>query len=484
MTTILALSYRHSLSSPCKPRLGWSSTAILQSTIYNNNHSNRYGSSKRYVSSTIIFTAIDRSPSIPMGTIKSNKIGKLRVPLLKSPSHLGHFTSRMSRLYNEDKYSANVLTLQSETGERTLFNFNIFDGHGGEQCSTFLSQHLSENIENCQSLLDDKNLRNELIKNYETNIGGYWKRWFRHKEENFKTMKNKDDNIKLSRFNNSEKNEKGEIINIDDDLRFRLPLTFLNTDYEFFNQDDNSAGSTCTSAIIETLYTEPGGEPKPVFENYYFNRKTISKLTIAHVGDTKAILVDRNGLANALTFEHHPSNPMEASRLRKYAANMFMTDSFGEERFISLANTRSFGDINFKQIGVSAEPDVIQLIIGDVNTVHKMLTPDEIKDYTINGIGGDESFLVLCTDGITNFLTDQEIADIVMVNFNMRGHQVANPQLCAEEIIKFVEYIGGDDNATCLVIRLNGWGKWPVLDRTGELRQSRMDDFNPRGRSG
>ncbi|KAK6203075.1 phosphatase 2C-like domain-containing protein [Scheffersomyces amazonensis] len=426
----------------------------------------------RNVSSTITFTPIDRSASIPMRFTRPNIHARLRVPLLKSPSHLGHYTSRMNRMYNEDKYSANVLNI----GSRTLFNFNIFDGHGGEQCSTFLSQELSKQIEEGQELIDNVEARTKLMQKYERNIGGYWKRWFKHREDNFAAMMNKDQNIKLSKIID-EDNDK-------DDLRIRLPLTFLNTDYEFFQQDDNQSGSTCTSAVIETLYTEPGGEPKPVFENYYFNRKTISKLTIAHVGDTKAILVDKDGLANALTFEHHPSNPMEASRLRKYAANMFMTDSFGEERFISLANTRSFGDINYKEIGVSSEPDIIQLIIGDIGTVNKMLTAEEIKDYTINGLGGDESFLVLCTDGITNFLTDQEIADIIMVNFNMKGHQVANPQLCAEEVIKFVEYIGGDDNATCLVIRLNGWGKWPVSDRTGELRQSRMDDYNPRNRSG
>ena len=162
--------------------------------------------------------------------------------------------------------------------------------------------------------------------------------------------------------------------------------------------------------------------------------------------------------------------------MRKYAANFFMTDSFGEERFISLANSGAIGDVEFKQMGVTAEPDISQYIIGDGQVIRHKLTADEIKNYTVGGLGGDESFLVLCTDGVTGVLTDQEIADIVMVHVNMKGTPRATPQVGAEEVIKFVEYVGGDDNATCMVIRLSGWGHWPIEDRTGELRQQRMND--------
>lgn len=395
---------------------------------------------------------------------KVQKLARLRVPLLKSPSHFGHFTSRVNRLYNEDRYSANVLSLP---GDRTVFNFNVFDGHGGDQCSTFLSQNLAEGIESADELsLDNAAARNDLAKKYWKTIGGYWKRWYKHREESFLAMQS---SLKLS-----------ELKIPDDDLFLRLPVSFLKTDYDFFEQEDNKSGSTCTAALLETIYSVPGAF-QPVYDDYYFNRNTISKLTIAHVGDTKAILVDKTGESHALTEPHHPSNPQEASRLRKFAANFFMTDSFGEERFIALANTRAFGDVNFKQMGVTAEPEVTQYIIGDSACIHEQLTREEIQNYTIGGLGGDESFLILCTDGVTDVLTDQEIADIGMAHFNMVGHPKATPQACAEEIVKFVEYVGGDDNATCLIVRLNGWGEWPVVDRTGELRQARMDDFNPRG---
>lgn len=425
----------------------------------------------RSFSNAVTFTAINRAAS-PMttlaGKIQPMRLGRLKVPLLKSPSHLGHYTSRVNRMYNEDRYSACVLDLPNNT----VFNFNVFDGHGGEQCLSFLEQNLGQVVEQCTALVDDANERELLIQKYRRDIGGYWRRWYKHREQNYEKMA-----LAVPQVSTLEK-----LPNLHDDLMLRLPLAFLEADYRFFNEEDNALGSTCTLLYLETIHAELPGEFKPVFEDYFFNRKTVSRLTVAHVGDTKAILVDRFGEAHALTEPHHPLNPIEASRLRKYSANYFMTDSFGEERFISLANTRAFGDLKFKEMGVTAEPDVSQYIIGDIETILKMLTPDEIKTSTIGGLGGDESFLVLCTDGVSNELTDQEIADIIMVNFNLRGHRTATPQFCAEEVVKFVEYIGGDDNATCLVVRLNGWGKWPVVDRTGDLRQERLNEFTPRDR--
>ncbi|EGW33852.1 uncharacterized protein SPAPADRAFT_59219 [Spathaspora passalidarum NRRL Y-27907] len=420
----------------------------------------------RTVSTAITFTAVDRSPSIPMSTTKPLTLGKLRVPLLKSPSHLGHVTARVNRLYNEDRYSAKVLNFDN----KTLFNFSVFDGHGGEGCSDYLAENLSKEIEEAQQVMNSE-AEEELVKRYRDDVSGYWKRWYKHRQENFDLYENFK--IELKNF--------PELAS--DNLSLRLLLSFLEADYKFAQAATDNSGSTCTTALIETIYSEPGVF-QPYFENYYFNRHTISQLTIGQVGDTRAILVDKNGLANCLTEEHHPSNPTEATRLRKYSTNLFMTDSFGEERFVHLANTRAFGDFRYKQIGVSAEPDIVQYIIGDKAKIKQFLTPEEIKKYTINGLGGDESFLVLLSDGITNILTDQEVADIVMTHFDLKGHTVATPQSCAEEVVKFVEYVGGDDNATCLVVRLNGWGKWPSIDRTGELRQSRLVDFNPRSRGG
>ena len=51
-------------------------------------------------------------------------------------------------MYNEDRYSAGVLDVNGSK----IFNFNIFDGHGGGQCSDFLTDNLSQHVENANGL--------------------------------------------------------------------------------------------------------------------------------------------------------------------------------------------------------------------------------------------------------------------------------------------------------------------------------------------
>lgn len=83
-------------------------------------------------------------------------------------------------------------------------------------------------------------------------------------------------------------------------------------------------GSTASIALVST--------PTPV---PFWHPASTSTLLVAHVGDTRVLLSSTStGSAIPLTTNHHPSSPIEARRLRRYAAT-FVTDSFGEERTIS-----------------------------------------------------------------------------------------------------------------------------------------------------
>ena len=83
-------------------------------------------------------------------------------------------------------------------------------------------------------------------------------------------------------------------------------------------------GSTASIALVST--------PTPV---PFWHPASTSTLLVAHVGDTRVLLSSTaNGNAIPITTNHHPSSPVEARRLRRYAAT-FVTDSFGEERTIS-----------------------------------------------------------------------------------------------------------------------------------------------------
>lgn len=179
-------------------------------------------------------------------------------------------------------------------------------------------------------------------------------------------------------------------------------------------------GSTASIALISTPTPTP-----------FWHPASPSTLIAAHVGDTRILLCrTSDGKAAPLTTNHHPSTPVEANRLRRYAAS-FTTDSFGEERVLGLANTRAFGDIASKRIGVSAEPQITRI---DIPAAGK-------EGY---------SFIVLMSDGVSGHLEDQEIVDVVK--------EAKTPAQAAEDVVSFaVETSEGGDNATCLVVRLGGW---------------------------
>lgn len=177
-------------------------------------------------------------------------------------------------------------------------------------------------------------------------------------------------------------------------------------------------GSTASVALISTPTPTP-----------FWNPASPATIITAHCGDTRILLcrVD-NGHPMPLTTDHHPDTPIEANRLRRYAAT-FVTDSFGQERVLGLANTRAFGDVSSKRIGVSAEPEIA----------------------CVDMKASEFSFLVLVSDGVSGVLEDQEIVDVVK--------EAKTPEQASRELVGLATGIGGGqaDNATALVVRLGGW---------------------------
>jgi protein phosphatase PTC6 len=217
-------------------------------------------------------------------------------------------------------------------------------------------------------------------------------------------------------------------------LEQRLTLGFLQADLAFLKQHPDDESGACVSvAMIVSNDSLP----------FWDSRN--AEIHIAHVGDTTILLCHvETGHAFTMTPEHHPSSTIESDRLRKFARAL-ATDSFGQERFGLLANTRAFGDARMKKMGVSAEPDVTTVKLGS---------------------GAEEyAFLVLCTDGITSVMSDQEIVDIV------KG--VKEPSDASKAIISYAESLGTDDNSSCLVVRLSGWGS-EMPDLTKETREWKL----------
>ncbi|KAK3899239.1 phosphatase 2C-like domain-containing protein [Staphylotrichum tortipilum] len=177
-------------------------------------------------------------------------------------------------------------------------------------------------------------------------------------------------------------------------------------------------GSTASVALISTPTPAP-----------FWHPAAHATLVVAHVGDTRVLLCETaTGAPVPVTRDHHPSSPGESRRLRRYVADSLVTDSFGEERIQGLANSRAFGDMQSKRVGVSAEPELARV----------EMRPAEF------------AFLVLVSDGVSGTLGDQEIVDVVK--------EAGTPEEGARKVVEYATEVSGDgDNATCLVVRLGGW---------------------------
>lgn len=80
--------------------------------------------------------------------------------------------------------------------------------------------------------------------------------------------------------------------------------------------------------------------------------------------------------------------------------------------------------------------------------------------------GNEWAFIVLVSDGISSVLSDQEIVDL--------ARDAPDPKSAANRVLSFSQDLGGDDNATAIVIPLAGWGTPYELDSTKELREYRL----------
>ncbi|PWW80195.1 protein serine/threonine phosphatase 2C [Tuber magnatum] len=347
----------------------------------------------------------------------------VRIPLRSAKQHFGVSRSRGNRPYNEDWYQAGVIDIppftlspDSAPTDPSVFYFGVFDGHGGEDCSAFVKDYLHTYIEQSARTFSGSEERKvstqaRLVSAWKDIVGGYFRRF---------------------RPDFGGGGEAGE-------MEALLTYAFLKADMDFITRTKpwfitgesplqegalrkpahSRGGSTASIALISTPTATPFWDPK-----------TSATLITAHVGDTRILLSSTStGLALPLTTNHHPSSPTESRRLRRYAT-AFVSDSFGEERFGVLANTRSFGDISQKRLGVSAEPEVYR----------RELEPSEY------------AFVVLMSDGVSGILTDQEIVDIVK--------ECGTPDEGARELVEFSEEVTTEgDNATAVVVRLGGWDR-------------------------
>ena len=142
------------------------------------------------------------------------------------------------------------------------------------------------------------------------------------------------------------------------------------------------------------------------------------RLHIAHVGDSRAVLVTAGRPVARLTVDHTPAEPSEAERI--VAAGGFI--SRGRVAGV-LAVSRALGDLELQPY-ISPEPQL---------GVFTLPEPSEAP-----------SVLILASDGLWAHLEDEEAASIA-------GAHPEEPQAAADALMAEVARRGGRDNASVIV---------------------------------
>ena len=342
---------------------------------------------------------------------------------------------------------------QQEQGKRALDAVDVSEGKSNndekEKCEDSESKAYPGDPALIQNADGDKikDLEKELVRGWKDLVGGYFRRFKPAYFSIYNSYQKEGKESEPLKESNQNTDSGAAIEEV-------MTYAFLKADYDFVaaqaakhseSKDDTRAerplndgdilgvphrlathiggpdrfkgGSTCSVAVVSTPTATP-----------FWNPATTSSMLVAHVGDTRILLCSTShGIAVPLTTNHHPSSPIESTRLRRYAAS-FVTDSFGEERISGLANTRAFGDIASKRIGVSAEPEIKRVELGPA----------------------EYAFMVLMSDGVSGTLEDQEVVDIVK--------EAKTPEQAARDVVNFATEVSTQgDNATCLVVRMGGW---------------------------
>ncbi|XP_067909411.1 protein phosphatase Mn(2+)-dependent 1K-like [Heterodontus francisci] len=156
-----------------------------------------------------------------------------------------------------------------------------------------------------------------------------------------------------------------------------------------------------------------------------------TQLVVASVGDSPAILC-REGKAVQLTEDHTPRRRDEKKRIKECGG--FINWNSAGDPYVNgrLAMTRSIGDVDLKQFGVTAQPEV----------------------HTVKLEHAKDCFLILTTDGVSGIMEAQELCDIVK--------KCQDPSEAAAVVNEQALQYGTQDNVTTMVVPFGAWGKYNI----------------------
>jgi len=163
-------------------------------------------------------------------------------------------------------------------------------------------------------------------------------------------------------------------------------------------------GSTATIILITKETDQILGSQKVIY--------------CANIGDTNCELFSKSN-CKRISYEHRCNDPVEENRIKKGNGSIINGRVGG---IISV--TRAFGDFQCKDFGLICEP-----YINKVNVNFN-----------------EKNFLILATDGIWDFVSEEDIYFITMNN--------TDSMVICRDVVDKAKVNGSTDNMTCMVISL------------------------------
>lgn len=137
-------------------------------------------------------------------------------------------------------------------------------------------------------------------------------------------------------------------------------------------------------------------------------------LHIAWIGDSKAIMIKPDGTVVYRTFDHKPENKTERERIERMGCEIveclhddgviLQKINVQGQGYPAISFTRSFGDQCVKELGVHAVPQVEHWDIAPRKGLFASLKDGDQKA---------EGFVLLASDGIWEFMQEQEVGTFI-----------------------------------------------------------------------
>jgi protein phosphatase 1L len=160
------------------------------------------------------------------------------------------------------------------------------------------------------------------------------------------------------------------------------------------------------------------------------------RILVANAGDSRAVLVQRDGRAHALSQDHKPNRPDEVRRIQALGGSVFFHGVWRVSGV--LAVSRAIGDRTLKPY-VSATPELAWW----------ECTPQDAA-------------LVLACDGLWDVLSNEQVAEVVLAAMHPLPGGVEEPHTPAQRasaaLVRHAIMSGSMDNVTAIVVDLRQGG--------------------------